>query len=68
MKSRWPILKQPKTRQRFRLKKELALKELELKTQGQASTSAAADPAPRKRDAKSPKLPAFMDEKDELDS
>ena len=48
--------------------KDLTLKELELKAQDQASTSAAATPPPRNRDAKSPKLPAFIDEKDELDS
>ena len=49
--------------------KELALKELELKAQqSQASTSHAATPPPRSKDAKSPKLPSFIDEKDELDS
>ena len=47
--------------------KELALKELELKAQqDQASTSLAA--VPRCQDAKSPKLPSFIDEKGELDS
>ena len=50
--------------------KELGLKEMEHKaqTQGQASTSAGGDPTSRNRDAKSPKLAAFMDKKDELDS
>ena len=48
--------------------KELTLKEMELKAQDQASTSAAVAPLPRNRDAKPPKLPAFIDEKDELDS
>ena len=48
--------------------KELTLKGMELKAQAQASTSAAVDPPPRNRDAKSPKLPAFIDEKDELES
>ena len=49
--------------------KELALEELELKAQqDQASTSLAATPPPRNKDAKSPKLPSFIDEKDELDS
>ena len=47
--------------------KELTLKEMELKAQDQASTSAAAAPPPRHRDAKSPKLQSFIDEKDELD-
>ena len=49
--------------------KELALKELELKAQqSQAGASLAATPPPRNKDAKSPKLPSFIDEKDELDS
>ena len=51
--------------------KELALKELKLKAREQKAstgTSAAADPHPRNRDAKSPKLPVFIGEKDELDS
>ena len=41
---------------------------MELKAQDQASTSAAAALPPRNRDVKSPKLPAFIDKKDELDS
>ena len=48
--------------------KELTLREMELKAQDQASASLAATPPPRDRDAKSPKLPSFIDEKDELDS
>ena len=46
--------------------KELALKELELKAQthAQASIRATVYPPLRNRDAKSPKLPAFIDEKD----
>ena len=64
--------------------KELALKELELnakqnqasaslaptplQAQAQANTSSAATPPPRNKDVKSPKLPSFIDEKDELDS
>ena len=51
--------------------KELALKEMELQAQQaqvQASTSSATTPPPRNKDAKSPKLPSFIDEKDELDS
>ena len=43
--------------------KELTLKEMELKAQAQSSGSAAVDPPPRNRDAKSPKLQAFIDEK-----
>ena len=49
--------------------KELARKELELKAQqNQASASLAGTPPPRDKDAQSPKLPSFIDEKDELDS
>ena len=46
-----------------------AEKELELKAQqSQVSTSSATTPPPRNKDAKSPKLPSFIDEKDELES
>ena len=48
--------------------KELTLREMELKAQDQASASLATTPPPRNKDAKSPKLPSFVDEKDELDS
>ena len=48
--------------------KELTLREMELKSQDQASASLAATPPPRNKDAKSPRLPSFIDEKDELDS
>ena len=49
--------------------KELALKEMELQAQqAQASTGAVPIPHPCNKDAKSPKLPSFIDEKDELDS
>ena len=41
---------------------------MELKAQVQARSSAAVGPPPRIRDTKSLKLPAFIDEKDELDS
>ena len=40
-------------------------KDMELKAQDQAGTRAADDLPPRNRDAKSPKLPAFTDERDE---
>ena len=44
--------------------KELALEELELKAQqDHARTSLAAAPPPHNKDAKSPKLPSFIDEK-----
>ena len=51
--------------------RELKLKELELQAQQaqtKATISSAATPPPRNKDAKSPKLPSFIDEKDELDS
>ena len=58
-----------KEQAKIEAEKELALKELELKAQqSQASTSPAATPPPCNKDAKSPKLPSFIDEKDELDS
>ena len=41
---------------------------MELQDQAQASSSAAVDLPPRNRDAQSPKLPAFIDEKDAQDS
>ena len=47
--------------------KELTLKEMELKAQDQISTNAVVEP-PHNRHALSTKLPAFIDEKDELDS
>ena len=48
--------------------KELTLKEMELKARAQASTSAKVDPPPHNKTSKSSKLPAFINEKDELDS
>ena len=58
-----------KEQAKIEAEKELALKELELKAQqNQASACLAATPPPRNKDAKSPKLPSFIDEKDELDS
>ena len=58
-----------KEQAKIEAEKELALKELELKAQqSQAGASFAATPPPRNKDAKSPKLPSFVDEKDELDS
>ena len=58
-----------KEQAKIEAEKELALKELELKAQqSQVSTSSATTPPPRNKDAKSPKLPSFIDEKDELES
>ena len=59
---------------RIEANKELAIKELKLKVQqDQASTILAAAQLPRnlivkEQFIKSPKLPSFIDEKDELDS
>ena len=50
------------------IEKELKIKEMELQAQAQAAASSATTPTPRNKDAKSPKLPSFIDEKDELDS
>ena len=41
---------------------------MELKAQAQTNTSTVADPLPRNRDANYLILPAYIDEKDELDS
>ena len=53
------------------IEKELKIKEMELQAQqaqAQATISSATTPPPRNKDAKSPKLPSFIDEKDDLDS
>ena len=52
----------------IKIEKELKIKEMELQAQAQATASSATTPTPRNKDAKSPKLPSFIDEKDELDS
>ena len=56
---------------RIEAEKELKIKEMELQAQqaqAQVTASSATTPPPRNKDAKSPKLPSFIDEKDELDS
>ena len=66
---RFAQIKAAKEQAKIEAEKELALKELELKAQqSQAGASLAATPPPHNKDAKSPKLPSFIDEKDELDS
>ena len=62
-----------KEQAKLEAEKELKIKEMELQAQQAqaqvtASASLAATPPPRNKDAKSPKLPSFIDEKDELDS
>ena len=55
----------------IKTEKELKIKEMELQdqqAQAQVTASSATTPPPRNKDAKSPKLPSFIDEKDELDS
>ena len=66
---RWPRLNQPKNRLRFRLilALKLALKEMELQAQAPVNADAISRPPPY-RDAKSLKLQAFVDKKDELGS
>ena len=66
---RFAQIEAAKEQAKIEAEKELALKELELKAQqSQAGASLATTPPPRNKDAKSPKLPSFVDEKDELDS
>ena len=57
-------------KEQAKIDKELKIKEMELQAQqAQATTSSATALYPsRNKDAKSPKLPSFIDEKDELDS
>ena len=62
-----------KEQAKLEAEKELKIKEMELQAQQAqaqvtASANLAATPPPRNKDAKSPKLPSFIDEKDELDS
>ena len=60
-----------KEQAKLEAEKELKIKEMELQAQQaqvQATISSATTPPPRNKDAKSPKLPSFIDEKDELDS
>ena len=58
-------------KEQAKIDKELKIKEMELQTQqtqAQAPASSATTPPPRNKDAKSLKLPSFIDKKDELDS
>ena len=60
-----------KEQAKLEAEKELKIKEMELQAQqaqAQATASSATTPPPCNKDAKSPKLPSFIDEKDELDS
>ena len=60
-----------KEQAKIHVDQELKIKEMELQAQqakAQASTNLAATPTPHSKDAKSPKLPFFIDDKDELDS
>ena len=60
-----------KEQAKLEAEKELKIKEMELQAQqaqAQATTSSATTPPPRNKDAKSPKLPSFIDQKDGLDS
>ena len=56
-------------KEQAKIDKELKIKEMELQAQQvQATASSATAPPPHNKDAKSPKLPCFIDGKDELDS
>ena len=60
-----------KEKAKLEAEKELKIKQMELQAQqaqAQVTASSATTPPPRNKDAKSPKLPCFIDEKDELDS
>ena len=68
---RFAQIEAAKEQAKLEAEKELKIKEMELQAQQAqvtASASLAATPPPRNKDAKSPKLPSFIDEKDELDS
>ena len=53
-----------KEQAKLEAEKELKIKEMELQAQAQVTASSATTPPPRNKDAKSPKLPSFIDEKD----
>ena len=58
-------------KEQAKIDKELKIKEMELQAQqaqAQATTSSATTLPPHNKDAKSPKLPSFINEKNELDS
>ena len=60
-----------KEQAKLEAEKELKIKEMDLQAQqaqAQATTSSTTTPPPHNKDAKSPKLPSFIDEKDEFDS
>ena len=63
---RFAQIEAAKEQAKLEAEKELKIKEMEL--QAQVTASSATTPPPRNKDAKSPKLPSFIDEKDELDS
>ena len=65
---RFAQIEAAKEQTKLEAEKELKFKEMELQAQAQVTASSAATPPPRNKDAKSPKLPSFIDEKDELDS
>ena len=65
---RFAQIEAAKEQAKLEAEKELKIKEMELQAQAQVTASSATTPPPRNKDAKSPKLPSFIDEKDELDS
>ena len=65
---RFAQIEAAKEQAKLEAEKELKIKEMELQAQAQVTASSATTQPPLNKDAKSPKLPSFIDEKDELDS
>ena len=68
---RFAQIEAAKEQAKLEAEKELKIKEMEFQTQqaqAQATAGSATTSPPRNKDAKTPKLPSFIDEKDELDS
>ena len=68
---RFAQIEAAKEQAKLEAEKELKIKEMELQAQqaqAQVTASSSTTPPPRNKYAKSPKLPSFIDEKDELDS
>ena len=61
---RFAQIEAAKEQAKLEAEKELKIKEMELQAQAQVTASSATTPPPRNKDAKSPKLPSFIDEED----
>ena len=67
---RFAQIEAAKEQAKLEAEKELKIKEMEIQAQqaqAQVTASSATTPPPRNKDAKSPKLPSFIDEKDKLE-